>query len=97
MTGPSAECHAHTTPFDSNEGARGLGFAKDFDEATVVIHLKRWLCIGCGIEAGNKILHMDKSYQPRCLRRNLTDAEKEAAIGYTTTWTAEEIAEIKSL
>jgi hypothetical protein len=97
VSGVSAECRCHTTAGDKNECARGLKMSPGFDEAQCILHLKRWLCLGCGLEPDDKVTHMGRQMAPRKFTHSLSAEERRVAIASSTQWSDLERREILSL
>ena len=97
VTGVSAECHCHSTPGDANQCARSLTATGGFDEARCIVHLERWLCLGCALDCDDKATHMSNQMAPRKLSGCLSAEERRAAIASSDAWSDLEREEIESL
>ena len=93
FSGVSAECKMHTdeTP---NDCARGLSFGPGFDQARVVLHLKRWLVLGFQFADGEREKHMSTLLAPRKLNNNPSPEQLELAAS-SGRFTAAELDELR--
>ena len=93
FSGVSAECKRHTdeTP---NDCARGLSFGPGWDQARVVLHLKRWLVLGFQFDDGDRASHMSSLLAPRKLQDN-PSPEQLALAESSGRFTAAELDELR--
>ena len=93
FSGVSAECKMHTdeTP---NDCARGLSFGPGFDQARVVLHLKRWLVLGFQFADDEREKHMSTLLAPRKLNNNPSPEQLELAAS-SGRFTAAELDELR--
>ena len=93
FSGVSAECKMHTdgTP---NDCARGLFFGPGYDQARVVLHLKRWLVLGFQFADDDRASHMSPLLAPRKLQDNPSPEQLELAES-SGRFTAAELDELR--